>query len=167
MHPNDYRGEWNNPRNIGPMRVDFSKMPPHNPAALCICRHRRDDHDGSTGIGNTRPCDCTRFRYDTTATPAHPALAVDPDGGTRLEREAARVIRTAVGDFEREAMSLSAVEHLLRRLGNLADILDRSDLPTATPEHCRRCGIVITTTGHPRYCAVCDDVLNGGHRVMS
>jgi hypothetical protein len=87
--------------------------------------------------------------------------------GTLLEREAARVIRNAVGDFERETLSLSAVEHLLRRLGNLADVLDRSDLPAPAPEHCRRCGVVITATGHPRYCAVCDDVLNGGHRVMA
>jgi hypothetical protein len=101
-----------------------------------------------------------------------PALAVDPDGGTLLEREAARVIRNAVSDFQHETLSLSAVEHLLRRLGNLADVLDRSDLlpaatPAAAPESCQRCGIAIAMTGHTRYCAVCDDVLSGGHRVMS
>src|SRR3954463_16067553 len=97
----------------------------------------------------------------------HPPTLTDADAGTLLERGAARVIRNAVSDFERETLSLSAVEHLLRRLGNCADILDRSDSPAPTPEHCRRCGVVITATGHPRYCAVCDDVLSGGHLVMS
>lgn len=56
----------------------------------------------------------------------HPPMP--PRNATLLEREAARVIRNAVSDFERETLSLSAVEHLLRRLDNLADILDRSDV---------------------------------------